>query len=279
VLVSLLSLSLVLPELFLSEKKLYDKHKKSKAGATGGGHGTREIVDDGPESPALAPFHQPHPKTFMEPSLIPDAIMLGISYDEDTQAKLNLLASCFDGYGQNLGYIQAGGSLTSLFNNAIHHAGDSHSDSIGDHENIIFDLRAVPQNVATIMFGAYLVNAPTSHPAKAHIHMLPMIRDEHIEAQQTQTIEYDSEEDAPESGTRGIGDEDENDEEDFVRLYLDDLDAVGATFYQQRGFVGGKITRDQTGVWRLTPYRTVVQADPNAGGLWPAFEYYAKPAY
>jgi len=259
-------------------KTLYDKKKKGKAGV-GGGHGTREVVDDGPESPALAPYHQAHPKTFMETSNIPDAILLGLSYDDDTQIKLNLLASVFDSYGQNLGYIQAGGQLMSLFNNAIQHTGDSHSDSIGDHENIVVDLRALPQNVTTIMFGTYLVNPPATHPAKAHIHMLPMIRNEQIEAQKTQTIEYDSDEDSSSggSGTRGIGDDDDE-EEDFVRLYLDDLDAVGANFYQQRGFVGGKIFRDQNG-WHLTPFRTVVPADPNAGGLWPAFEHYAKPSY
>jgi len=263
-------------------KVLYDKHMKGKVAGASGTGGTREIVDDGPESPALAPYRQPHPKTFMETSLIPDAVLLGLSYDDDTQAKLNLLAACFDSAGQNLGYIQAGGSLTTLFNGAIHHTGDTHTETVGDHENIVFDLRAVPPHVSTIMFGTYLVNAPATYPAKAYVHMLPMLRNEQIEEQAasggTRSIDFDSDEEYPsEHGTRGVSDDDDgNDEEDFVRLYMDDLDAVGSTFYQQRGFVGGKMFRDNMGVWRFTPYRTVVNADPQFG-LWPAFEHYAKP--
>jgi hypothetical protein len=258
-------------------KKLYDRKKAGKSIGFGGK--SRGLVDDGPESPALAPFHQEHPKTFMDTVAIPDAIILGLSYDDESHAKINLLAAAYDASGQNLGYIQGGGNLTTLFNGAISHTGDSQAAELGDLENIVFDLRAVPAHVATILFGTYLVNQPQGAPSKAYVHMLPMIRNEQIEAQAsvggTRSIDFDSDEEVNEPGTRGIGEE-EDDEEDFVRLYMDDLEAVGAPFIQQRGFVGGKIFRDAQGYWRFTPYRTVVSADAQLG-LWPALEHYARP--
>jgi len=259
-------------------KKLYDRKKTGKPML---GHGSRAVVDDGPESPALAPYRQENPKTFTETVLIPDAIALGLSYDEDTKARLNLLAAAYDGTGQNLGYIQAGGSMTSLFNGAISHTGDTQAGALGDQENIIFDLRSVPPHVSSILFGTYLVSPPVTGPAKAYVHMLPMLRNEQLEAQAasggTRAIEYDSDEEINEPGTRAIGDENEDDEEDFVRLFMADIDSVGAEFCQQRGFVGGKLFRDQQGIWRFTPYRTVVSADAQFG-LWPALEHYARPA-
>jgi len=260
-------------------KRLYDRKKKGKS--LGFGHGTREVVDDGPESPALAPYHQEHPKTFTNTAPIPDAIVLGLSYDEDSHAKMNLLSACYDAAGQNLGYIQAGGSLTSLFNGAIAHTGDTQAESLGDQENIIFDLRAVPVHVTTILFGSYMVNPPTNGPAKATVHMLPMVRNEQFEAQAaaggTRSIDYDSDEELSEPGTRGIGDE-EDDDESFVRLFQADLDEQGAALCQQRGFVGGKIFRDlqSPSGWAFVPFRTVVAADAQLG-LWPALEYYARP--
>jgi len=263
-------------------KKVYDRHKNNKKkGGPPGSFASREVVDDGPESPSLAPYHQPNPKSFTQTSPIPDAIALGLSYDETTGAKLNLLASCFDVYGTNLGYIQAGGQLTSLFNSAIQHTGDAAGETLGDQENIIFDLRQVPQNVSQILFGSYLVQSPNSGAPKAYIHMLPVLRSEQIATQEatggTRSIEYDSdEEDDLQPGTRGIGDEDEeDDDESLVRLYQDELDHT--QFGNTRGFVGGKIFRDATsGAWYLTPYRTAVNADAQFG-LWPAFEHYAKP--
>jgi len=264
-------------------KKVYDRHKanKGKKGGPPGSFSTRDVVDDGPESPSLAPYHQANPKTFTQTSPIPDAVMLGLSYDENTGAKVNLLASCFDAYGNNLGYIQAGGQLTSLFNNAIQHTGDAAGATIGDDENIVFDLKQVPANVSQILFGSYLVQPPTSGLPKAYIHMLPMLRSEQIAAQEsaggTRSIDYDSDEDDIQPGTRGIGDDDDeqDDEEALVRLYQDDLDHT--QFGAMRGFVGGKIFRDhQSGNWYLTPFRTPVNADAQFG-LWPAFEHYAKP--
>jgi len=265
-------------------KKIYDRHKTNKGKASGGAPGSfskREVVDDGPESPALAPFSQPYPKTFTNTAPIPDAICLGLSYDEDTGAKLNLLAACFDYNGTNLGYIQAGGQLTSLFNNAIQHTGDAAGVTIGDDEDIIMDLRQVPQNCSQILFGAYLVNPPTSGLPKAYLHMLPMLRGEQVASQEasggTRSIDYDSdEEEINQGGNRGIGDDDEEeDDESLVRLYKDDLDHT--QFGNLRGFVGGKIFRDaNTGAWYLTPYRTPVNADAQFG-LWPALEHYAKP--
>jgi len=227
----------------------------------------------------LAPYHQPHPKSFTQTSPIPDAVILGISYDENTGAKMNLLASCFDAYGKNLGYIQTG-QLNSLFNNAIQHTGEAAMETIGDDENIVFDLRAVPANCSQILFGSYLVAPPTSGLPKAYIHMLPMMRSEQIAAQEssggTRSIDYDSDEDDLQPGSRGIGDEDDDvDDESLVRLYQDELDHT--QFGAMRGFVGGKIFRDhQSGNWYLTPYRTPVNADAQFG-LWPAFEHYAKP--
>jgi len=262
-------------------KKVYDRHKANKAKVAGGSHDSfakREVVDDGPESPALAPFHQPHPKTFTNTAPIPDAVALGLSYDEDTGAKINLLAACFDYAGTNLGYIQAGGQLTSLFNSAIQHTGDAGA-STGDDENIIIDLRNIPQNCSQILFGAYLVNPPSAGLPKAYLHMLPVIRSEQVASQEaaggTRSIEEDSDEECNQGGTRGIGDEEEEDDESLVRLYKDELDHT--QFGSLRGFVGGKIFRDaNTGAWFLTPYRTPVNADAQFG-LWPAFDHYAKP--
>jgi len=258
-------------------KKVYDKRKAQRAGIS------REVVDDGPESPALAAYHVPHPKTFMDTVAIPDAVALGLSYDEDTGAKLNLLLAAFDASGQNLGYVQAGGQLQSLFNGAISHTGETHAASTGDSENVIVDLRATPANVSTVMFGTYLVN-PGNGRSKAYVHMLPVLRNEQIQHQEstggTREIDYDSDEESSGgSGTRGVGaEEEEDDDESYVRLFYDDL-CKRQDFLQQRGFVAGKISRNPDGFsWSFSPYRTVVNADPQFG-LWPALEHYAKPTY
>jgi len=264
-------------------KKVYDRHKAGRAkGHPGqpGSFASREVVDDGPESPSLAPFHQPHPKTFTQTAPIPDAVALGLSYDENTGAKINLLAACFDYLGNNLGYIQAGGQLTTLFGGAIQHTGDAAGATIGDDENIIFDLRAVPANCTQILYGSYLVNPPAQGLPKAYIHMLPMLRSEQIASQEasggTRSIEDDSDEEEEHAGTRGIDDAEEDDvDESLVRLYQDDLDHT--QFGSLRGFVGGKMFRDaNSGAWYLTPFRTPVNADAQFG-LWPALEHYAKP--
>jgi len=266
-------------------KVLYDRHKKNAAkGGKGGPPGsfsTREVLDDGPQndSPHLAPYRQPHPKTFTNTAPIPDAVAIGLSYDEDTGAKMNLLAACFDSYGNNLGYLQSGGQLTSLFNKAAQHTGDTHASTFGDHENIIFDLRQIPGNCSQILFGSYLVQPPSNGLPKAYIHMLPMLRTEHIDNQEasgaTKTIDYDSEEEDQHNSASSGQDVDDNDEDDFVRLYQDDLD--NTQFGSLKGFVGAKIFRDlNTGAWYITPYRTPVNADAQFG-LWPALEHYAKP--
>jgi len=263
-------------------KKVYDRHKANRVKGQPGSFASREVVEDGPESPALAPYHQPAPKTFTQTAPIPDAVALGLSYDENTGAKINLLAACFDYLGNNLGYIQAGGQLQTLFNNAIQHTGDAAGATIGDDENIIFDLRAVPANCTQILFGSYLVNPPAEGLPKAYIHMLPMLRSEQIASQEaaggTRSIEDDSDEEEEfQAGSRGIGADDTEDDvdESLVRLYQDDLDHT--QFGSLRGFVGGKMFRDtNTGAWFLTPYRTPVTADAQFG-LWPALEHYAKP--
>jgi hypothetical protein len=262
-------------------KKLYDRKNAAKVPG-----GARALVDDGPESPALAPYHQPHPKTFTDTVNIPDAVILGLSYEVDTGARINLLAAAYDSAGQNLGYIQGGGDLAKLFGGAIVHTGDDQAEDLGDLENIVIDLRNVPANATTILFGAHLLAPPQGAPAKAYIHMLPMIRNEQIEEQASQggtrSIDFDSDEEGdPEqfpTGSRSLDFDaaEEDDEEDFVRLYTGDIDAQGAQFCQQRAYVGGKIFRDAyTGSWKFTPYRLVVPADPQHG-LWPAFDHYAK---
>jgi len=251
-------------------KKVYDKHKanQKKSASGSGSFASREVVDDDePDTnPALAPYHQPHPKTFTQTSPIPDAVALGLYYNENSGAKLNLLASCFDAYGTNLGYIQGGGQLTTLFNNAITHTGEA---ATGDHENIVVDLRSVPANCSQILFGSYLVETPTTGLPKAHIHILPMLRPDTVEQHGSTPAVHEEEAHEEEH------EEEEEDEDDMVKLYQDDLDHT--QFGSLRGFVGGKLFRDSnTGSWFLTPYRTPVNADAQFG-LWPAFEHYAKP--
>jgi len=257
-------------------KVIYDKRKNQKNAP--GLH--REVVDDGPESPALAPFKVANPKTNMDTIPIPDAVALGLSYDEESGAKLNLLAAVYDSLGNNLGFIQAGGSLTSLFNGAITHTGDSQAETLGDQENIIIDFRGLPAQATTVMFGTYVVNPATNGSSKPYVQMLPMLRNETIQAQEaaggTRSIDFDSDEEDEqflESGTRGIGDEEEE-EESFVRLFMDELDNHQSL--PQQGFVAGKIFRNHLGTWSFTPFRTVVNADAQFG-LWPALEHYAKP--
>jgi hypothetical protein len=79
-------------------KKLYDRHKANASRKPGapGSFGSREVVDDGPESPALAQYKVANPSSFRETVPVPDAVALGLSYDADTGANINLLASAFD---------------------------------------------------------------------------------------------------------------------------------------------------------------------------------------
>jgi hypothetical protein len=256
-------------------KKLLDRRKANKSRGKPGSFGSREI-DEGPDP--LAPYRVENPKTFRETVPVPDAVALGLNYDAKTGASINLLAAAFDYQGANLGFIQGGGQLMSLFNNAIQHAGNSQADSIGDNENIIFDLRAIPPNCTSVLFGTYLVTPPSQGLPKASIHMLPMLRQENIPIPEagTRGIEDDEEEEEEEEemgqgGTRGIEDDDED---DLIRLYQDDLDST--TFGSQKGFVGGKLFRDQQGAWFFTPFRLPVDADAQFG-LWPALEHYGKP--
>src|SRR5262249_13320347 len=147
-----------------------------------------------------------------------------------------------------------------------------------DHENIVVDLRSLPPQCASVVFGTYLVTPPSQGLPKAYIHMLPMLRQEQINSQEasggTRSIDYDSDEEF-QVGSRGIGDEnEEDDDESLVRLYMDELD--NTSFGSQKGFIGGKLFRGQNGAWFFTPYRLPVNADPQFG-LWPALEHYGKP--
>jgi len=192
-----------------------------------------------------------------------------------------------------------------LFGKAITHTGDNDGNGVdtvlGDSENIIFDLRAVPAECTQIMFGALVVTPPAdANSSRPYLHMLPMMREETINAQiasgGTRTIQYDDSDDedsgdeystssnsshhnsfGPQHGTRGINDDDDDDEEDdrhkFVKLFHAEL-AQYPDMLQQRGFVAGQLFRIGS-EWHFTPYRTVVTIDPQYG-LWPAFDHYAQ---
>jgi len=205
--------------------------------------------------------------------------------------------------GENLGFIQGTADRTSLFGKAITHTGDNDGTGVdtvlGDSENIIFDLRAVPNQCTQIMFGCILVTPPHDlSSSRPYLHMLPMMREETINSQiasgKTRTIQYDDSDDedsddssssnpphnstGPQHGTRGINDNDDDDDDDdgrhkFVKLFHAEL-AQYPNMNQEKGFVAGKLFRAGS-EWQFTPYRTVVASDPQYG-LWPALDHYAK---
>jgi len=196
-----------------------------------------------------------------------------------------------------------------LFGKAITHTGDNDGTGVdtvlGDSENIIFDLRAVPKQCTQILFGCILVTLPHDlHSSRPYLHMLPMMREETIKSQiasgGTRTIQYDDSDDeddfeesssspyhtgpqhgpyhtGPQHGTRGINDNDDDDDGDdgrhkFVKLFHAELGQY-QNMLQEKGFVAGKFFRTGSD-WHFTPYRMVVASDPQYG-LWPALDYYA----
>jgi hypothetical protein len=234
----------------------------------------------------------------METILVPDALTVGLGWDIDQSTDYDLLAAAFSESGQNLGFIQGTAEHTALFGKGIVHTGDNDGTMVdtvlGDSENIVFDLRAVPPECSSILFGALLITPPTNvNASKPYLHMLPLLREETINAQiasgGTRTIQYedsDDESDSDESdsnsnaqpyGTRGItdsqDDEEAEDRHKFVKLFHAELSQYPDMLHQ-KGFVAGKLFRNGN-EWYFTPYRTVVQADPQYG-LWSALEYYAK---
>jgi len=243
----------------------------------------------------------------METIPIPDAVTVGLGWDNDHLTDYDLLAAAYSANGQNLGFIQGTSDRTSLFGKAITHTGDNDGTGVdtvlGDSENIIFDLRAVPPECTQILFGSLVVTPPHDlNSSRPYLHMLPMMREETIKAQiasgGTRTIQYedsddeDSEDEFSSSssssgqqhgqqhgqhGTRGINDDDDDEDDGddrhkFVKLFHAEL-AQYNTMIQQKGFVAGKIFRYGS-EWHFTPYRTVVTADPQYG-IWPALDYYA----
>jgi hypothetical protein len=291
-------------------KYLYDKHKannkkKLQGPPSSSGYANfqkRELVDDGPISPTLAKYaNNLDPSKYtnnMDTIQVPDAITVGLGWDYDSNTDYDLLAAAYSSDGRNLGFIQGTSNMMSLFNKAIQHTGDNDGttdvDSVlGDSENIIFDLRAVPQECDQILFGALLVTPPINpSESRPYIHMLPMLRPENIEAQKasggTREIQYDDSDDDDSSdddsnsnspqvpyGTRGIEDGDESDDNrhNFVTLFYSELSQF-PNMLDQKGFVGGKLFRSGS-EWMFTPYRTVVSIDPQYG-LWPALDYYGK---
>jgi stress response protein SCP2 len=293
-------------------KYLYDKHKANERKKIQGppsssgyaNYNKRELVDDGPVSPAMQKYYKntdvEHYKNSMDTIPVPDALTIGLGWDYDANTDYDLLAAAYSADGRNLGFIQGTQNLMSLFNKAIQHTGDNDGTSdvdtvLGDSENIILDLRAVPSECQQIMFGALLVTPPLNpNESRPYIHMLPMLRPEAIQAQKaaggTREIQYEDSDDSdsdtddsnsnknspqyPTSGTRGIEDDDnEDDRQDFVKLFYSELNQYPA-MQDQKGFVGGKLFRSGT-EWQFTPYRMVVSIDAQYG-LWPALDYYAK---
>jgi len=284
---------------------MYNRRKKQQNLLSGTGN-TRavQVGADEPVSPALAPFWDATDPTQLLTSMktinIPDAVTIGAGWDDlsgANDANIDLLGSLFDATGKNLGYLQGSFSKT-LFGGAIWHTGDDQggggdsrvNEYIGDNEGIIADLRKLPREVSTIVFGAYNVN---SVPVKnAYVHLLPLMRPEQIEAQKasgrTRAIQEDSDSEYEDSdsdsdfsagsGQRGFDTStpDEDDRHDsFVKLFEGNLDQTN--FNQQRGYVAGKIARhpNDPNQWLFQPLRCVVNPDPQ-NGLWPALEHYAK---
>jgi len=233
---------------------------------------------------------------------VPDAMTVGLGWNSDNNTDYDLTAAAYDNQGQCLGIVQGTTDRTALFGKAITHTGDNDGTQVdtvlGDSENIVFDLRAVPAQCNQILFGAVLVTPPenvaTSRP---YVHMLPLMREEEINSQvaagRTRTIEYDSDSDDDSDvssgssgsgsystepyGSRGIsGDEDSDDgRHDFVTMFMAELPQYPEMLHK-KGFVAGRLFRASNGKdWFFTPYRTVVDADPQHG-IYPAFDYYSK---
>jgi len=289
-------------------KKMYDQHKKDQrqklayqqqGGGSVGGHDKRDLVDDGPAPPQLAKYLANADvnkyTNSMDTIPIPDALTVGLGWDSDNRTDYDLVAAAYDASGTSLGYIQGAKDMMSLFNKAITHTGDNDGTSdvdtvLGDSENIVFDLRSVPSSCTQILFGATLVTPPENiQYSKPYLHMLPLIRPEVVESQKaaggTREIQDDSDSDSdsdddtshssPSYGTRGVTDDglEEDNRHDFVTLFHSELIQY-PEMLSQRAFVGGKIFRAGS-EWMFTPYRTVVQMDPQYG-IWPAFDHYAK---
>jgi len=226
----------------------------------------------------------------------PDAITVGLCWDTQHtgQANMDLLASVFNAYGQNLGYIQ-GAYCRSLFNNAIWHSGDdvkggTKSDLTsltGDNENIVIDFNLLPQEASCIILGVLLVQAQ-SQLSKADCHISPLLRADQVQASVGESPgtrgvvdESDSGSDSdsdsePEHGTRAISSGGSVDDDELIKIFQADLEQLPA-FPHQRGFVAGRFFRTGPSQWSWNPLRQVVQADPQAG-IWPVLEYYGKPS-
>jgi len=258
-------------------------------------------VDDGPPPAALAKY-----MTKLDPSIytnsmdtipVPDAMTVGLGWNSDNSTDYDLVAAAYDGQGQCLGIVQGTTDRTALFGKAITHTGDNDGTQVdtvlGDSENIVFDLRAVPAHCNQILFGALLVTAPENiNTSRPYVHMLPLMREEEINSQvaegRTRTIEYDSDDDSDSDvsssssggteayGSRGIGADDSDDgRHDFVTMFMAELPQYPEMMHK-KGFVAGRLFRASNGKdWFFTPYRTVVDSDPQHG-IYPAFDYYSK---
>jgi len=257
------------------------KNKKQQGKLLDDGYGTRGI------SNLNSCQYVDNPSTTVATIPAPDAVTIGLLWDTQYsgQANMDLLASVFNAYGQNLGYIQ-GAYSRSLFNGAIWHSGDDVKGGAktnltaltGDNENIVLDFLAIPPEVACIMVGVLLVQAQ-SQLAKAEAHICPLLRGDQVEASfgapggsGTRAVDSDSDSDSDDDGTRAVsgGEDDE-----LVKIFQADLEQIPG-FPQQRGFVAGRFLRTGPQAFSWTPIRHVVQADPTSG-IWPTLEYYGKP--
>jgi len=226
----------------------------------------------------------------------PDAVTIGLCWDtrETGQANMDLLASTFNAQGQNSGYIQGNFNL-QLFNRAIWHSGDDVKGGAksnltaltGDNENIVIDFSLIPNEIVCIMIGVLLVQAQ-SQLSRADVHISPLLRAgqlEHSEQQQQQQQatravgEPENEDDSDDDSEDDSGGEETraSDDDELVLLFKSELEKI-PQFPQQRGFVAGRFLRTGPGTqWSWSPLRQVVQAD-HSSGIWPALEYYGKPA-
>jgi hypothetical protein len=267
---------------------LAKRHKRHQQGRLlNGKEGTRDISTinaGGDVHPSLLPYlGMQENKAYLtntEPVPVPDAITIGLGWDsEAANVNLDLLGSVFNSQGQSIGYVQ-GSSNKLLFNGGISHSGDDTAGSnlssiLGDNEHITIDFRLVPPEAATIVVGVLLVSGTGLR--NVYLNVLPLIRQESIQQNAVQ-VEYDSDsdDDAPTinpSANYNSNNDDDGDEE-LILLYKSKIEQQHPNFYQARGFIPLKLTRNgQYGGWQLVPIRQTANLDTQYG-LWPSLEYY-----
>jgi hypothetical protein len=265
------------------------RHKKHQQGRLlGGKGGTRDISsmnDGGSVHPSLLPYlglQENKGYLYNNESIpLPVAVTVGLGWDsEGANLNLDILGSVFNSRGQSMGYVQ-GSTVQTLFNGAISHSGDdtagsSLSSVLGDNEHITIDFGMLPPDAATIVIGVLLVNG--SGLNNCYVNVLPLLRQDSIDANTSTTVEYDSDSDDDASNNfrgQSVGyspSQDNDGDDELILLYKAKLDQQHPNFPQSRGFIPLKFTRNpQNQSWQLVPIRQVTMID-NQYGLWPALE-------